>query len=258
MIQSTTTDLQDHLQTINEEMHLTSIAQAYEDTSIDEGDMQSERDCTIRCLEICTQVATVIEEHHFLIDGSNLDSPRAAGQATSDNDPKTPQNIVKDSLQSCRADIRSANAQLLDRLQHLSARICQDSANPLQTNLTEPLERERMMKEIESIRQCLKICMQASEEAEKIRVNMMEDVATAEDSRQVLVSTVGDLIAAQRVTAGARSLQCIGQMSDETLQLMSRTLPPLEVASTSKEARTFPEAQKQFGRTLGSKNVRTL
>lgn len=71
--------------------------------------------------------------------------------------------------------------------------------------------------------------MQASEKAEKIRVNIAEDVTTVEDSRQVLVSTVIDLITAHKVTAGARSLQCIRQMSDETIQQMSYThgIPPV-------------------------------
>lgn len=64
-----------------------------------------------------------------------------------------------------------------------------------------------MIKEIEGVRRCLDVCTQATDEAEKARTNIMEDIATAEDSRQVLVSTIRDLIAAHRVTAGARSLQ---------------------------------------------------
>jgi len=103
--------------------------------------------------------------------------------------------------------------------------------------------------------------MQASEEAEKVRVNIAEDITTAEDSQQVLVSTVGDLIAARRVDAGARSLQCIGQMSDETLQQMSRAhgVSPAESARPLTDSRhAVPNVQKRFGRTLGSNNVRTL
>ncbi|KAH7370316.1 hypothetical protein BKA65DRAFT_488159 [Rhexocercosporidium sp. MPI-PUGE-AT-0058] len=39
----------------------------------------------------------------------------------------------------------------------------------------------------------------------------------------VLVSTIGDLISARRVTAGVRSRQWLGQMSDETLQQLSHS-----------------------------------
>jgi hypothetical protein len=119
-----------------------------------------------------------------------------------------------------------------------------------------------MAEELESIRQCLNICMQASEEeAEKARVYILKGVTSAEDSRQVLVSIVGDLIAAHRVSAGARSLQCIEQMSDETLQQVTRThdVPPIEVARPPTEyRRAASDSQKQFGRTLGSNNVRTF
>lgn len=257
MIDSTTIDLQEHLHNIEEEMHSTSDIKRSRDFTIDEVAMRSERDCTIQCLDICTHVATVVEEQKALMDGSNLGSTASGGSKTSVNSHSRPYNIVEDSLQSCKSNIQSANAQLSKRLQHLSARLNSFSAHPLQANS----EHERMAEELESIRQCLNICMQASEEAEKVRVNILEDVTTAEDSRQVLVSTVGDLIAAHRVSAGARSLQCIGQMSDETLQQVSRTHGgmPIEVARSPTEyRRAASETQKQFGRTLGSNNVRTL
>lgn len=46
----------------------------------------------------------------------------------------------------------------------------------------------------------------------------------ADDGYQLLVSTVGDLISAKRVTIGSRSLQLFGQMSDTSLQQLSRDL----------------------------------
>jgi hypothetical protein len=255
MIQSTTIDLQEHLHNIDEEMHNTSDAKERQDLIVDETTLQSERDCTIRCLEICMHVDTVLEEQKLFVNNSKLGST-ASGSAH-----PAPQSIVENSLQSCRSNIQSANAELVKRLQHLSTRLGLGPADPLRAVPMNPSEHERMAEEFESIRQCLNICMQASEEAEKIRMNIVEDVTTAEDSRQVLVSTVGDLITARRVNAGARSLQCIGQMSDETLQQMSRIhgIPPVEVARPPTESHQVgSDVYKQFGRTLGSKNVRTL
>ena len=43
-----------------------------------------------------------------------------------------------------------------------------------------------------------------------------------DDGRQAIVSTIGDPISAKRITAGARSMQLMGQMSDESLQHFSR------------------------------------
>jgi hypothetical protein len=256
MIQSTTIDLREHLQNIDEEMHNTSDTKECQDHVIDEIAMQSERDCTIRCLEICMHVDTVLEEQKLFVDSGKLSS------TTSGSARSAPQNIMEKSLQSCRTNIQSANVELMKRLQYLTTRLGSISAgDPLRATTADPSEHKRMAEEFESIRQCLNICMQASEEAEKIRVNIVEDVTTAEDSRQVLVSTVGDLITARRVSAGARSLQCIGQMSDETLQQISRThgVLPVEVARPPTESQhTGSDIYKQFGRTLGSNNVRTL
>lgn len=117
-----------------------------------------------------------------------------------------------------------------------------------------------MVEEIKSVRQCLNICMQATDEAEKARINVMEDIATAEDSRQVLVSTIGDLIAAHRVTAGPRSLQAIGQMSDETLQHLSRTHGSPQTNADTSAGGSGPgrDTHSSTGRPLGRSNVRTL
>ena len=54
-------------------------------------------------------------------------------------------------------------------------------------------------------------------------MNVFEDISTADNSHQVLISTIGDLISARRVTAGARSRQWLGQMSDDSLQQMSQS-----------------------------------
>lgn len=91
---------------------------------------------------------------------------------------------------------------------------------------------------------CLEICMQ---------VNIVEDITTAEDSRQVLISFVGDLTTARRVDVGSRSLQYNGQMSDGTLQQMSRAhgIPPAEVAWSLTDFRNaVPDVRKKFGRTI--------
>jgi len=49
-----------------------------------------------------------------------------------------------------------------------------------------------------------------------------EDIEMADDGHQVIVATLGDLISAKRVTAGARSTQWLGQMSDASLQSLSK------------------------------------
>jgi hypothetical protein len=44
----------------------------------------------------------------------------------------------------------------------------------------------------------------------------------ADDGHQLIISTMGDLISARRVTVGSRSIQWLGQMSDTSLQQLSK------------------------------------
>ena len=83
-------------------------------------------------------------------------------------------------------------------------------------------EQKGLKVEMESLKQCLEVCAQASETTDHARVNEFQDVSAGDDSQQIIVSTIGDLISAQRVTAGARSAQWCGQMSDISIQQISR------------------------------------
>jgi hypothetical protein len=77
---------------------------------------------------------------------------------------------------------------------------------------------QKLIKERDTIAQGVKVCADASNLPKNSRVNVFEDVASLDDAQQVLVSTIGDLLNAKRISTGARSLQVLGQMSDETLQ----------------------------------------
>ena len=83
-------------------------------------------------------------------------------------------------------------------------------------------ERERVQAEKESIQQCLAICTEASEQADQFRTSVFEDVLAAQDAQQLIIATLGDLISAKRVTAEISATQWLGQMSDATLQQLSR------------------------------------
>jgi hypothetical protein len=153
--------------------------------------MKSGRDCTIRCLEICMQVNIVLKEQkHFMESGKP--SSTASG-----NSRLGSQDILANSLPSCQSDIKSASTELMRRMRYLSTRLGSDTVDPARGASFDPSERQRMAEVFESIHQCLKICMQASEKSERARVNIVEEITTAEDSWQVLASTVGDLITAR-------------------------------------------------------------
>jgi hypothetical protein len=107
-------------------------------------------------------------------------------------------------------------------LQDLDSKLAVLNSRPAQIPNSHTIEEERIREEMASVKQCLSICAEASERAQQERVNIFEDVSMADDGQQVIVSTLGDLILARRVTAGARSMQLMGQMSDESLQQLSQ------------------------------------
>jgi hypothetical protein len=161
MIQSTTTDLQGHLRNIDDEMHNVSIGREYQSPVIDDMAMQSERDCTMQCLEICMRLDAVIEEQKLSMNNGKLD-PTASGSSN-----PVPQRIIMDSLQSCKFNTQSANAELMKLLQYLSARLGSGTTDPLRASPSDPSEHERMTEEFENIRQCLNICMRLRKKQRK-------------------------------------------------------------------------------------------
>jgi hypothetical protein len=83
-------------------------------------------------------------------------------------------------------------------------------------------EQDQIQEKKDCIKQCLAICTHASKQVDQFQTNIFEDVSTAQDAHQVVISTLGDLVSARHITAGVRSTQWLGQMSDATLQQLSR------------------------------------
>jgi hypothetical protein len=67
---------------------------------------------------------------------------------------------------------------------------------------------------------------QAGEERDKmvdrVPTLVFEDVLAAEASCQIIISENGDSILARKVTSETRALQCLGQMSETTVQQLSQ------------------------------------
>ena len=133
-----------------------------------------------------------------------------------------PQIATTRTLESCKRGLGVTYSRLKVQLDDLNDRIAKMAQH--EDIVTEEYSDGQSSKEEleESIKQCLDICTKATEEVAQDRVNVFEDVNMAEDGHQILVSTIGDLISAKRITAGARSIQWLGQMSDASLQQLSQ------------------------------------
>ena len=105
------------------------------------------------------------------------------------------------------AELTMQRAYWNSKLQGLSSDLPADSE-----------DKANIQREINNIEEFIKLYSQLV----RLRVNMYEDVSIDDDSCQFIINTVGDLISAKNIKAGERSIQCVGHLSDESLQMMSK------------------------------------
>lgn len=234
-IEDTMSDLTERLRTVDEQLRL--LLERKADSTIESEaerySLRSEQESIQQCMSICTNVAAHIDLVRPGIVPTASTSNDRLMIATTDAASISVQRDTEHVLGRCKDDLSGLLSQLHDRLQDVAQR--QLTLLPQRTAPEEcDTEQHRLQEEIESIKQSLKICEEASQEAQPGRTNVFEDISMADDGHQVMVSTFGDLICARRVTAGARSLQWFGQMSDETLQQLSQNRSQVTFKQASK------------------------
>lgn len=251
MITNTTSDLEDRLQEINGRLQTLSLQGPIisDEDATERERIRQERSSTQQCLDICAQVYTHIDQVQ-LTSIENISTPSGAYQG-----PDTPldriapaRTITTDTIKACKDNITSATTRLKSHLEELNNIQQSLSAPPANSSSDRAVEQQRIQEQIDGIKQCLAICDQNSLKASQERINIFEDIVMAEDGKQVIVSTIGDLISAKRVTAGAGSMQVLGQMSDDSVQHLSR-----EHVRTLTEKSTKPQlGDRQFETRYGA------
>ncbi|KAL4772509.1 hypothetical protein BDW60DRAFT_38738 [Aspergillus nidulans var. acristatus] len=261
LIKITTTDLQERLDEIEDKLKSSCLPDK-PNVGIDHEEIQrieEERQSTTLCLEICKQVSGYLELYQFKRDDG-------AGQAASSpHDNKTQahskagiaRQIAQSSLTSCLQNMNAASARLQQHLNQLEASLQTTSGPPVSDQVT--CELQKIKEEKETISQCLTICSDASSLSESTRVNVFEEVTSMDDTKQVLVSTIGDLLNAKKITTGMRSLQLIGQMSDETVRHLSsqHNSPGEKVADIEQNDRDDFKSRYGTGRPLRNEMSQT-
>lgn len=224
MITNTTSDLEDHFQKIDNKLQTLSIQGTgiSNDDAIERQQMQEERDSTQKCLDICAEVSSHIDQ----LQPNAFINISAAYQVpvTTLSDLTSPQQVVSDTFKACRDNLANGTARLERRLQDINNRLQNLSLQPLDVSDERVTEQNQLQEEREYIKQGLDICAEASNQANQKHTNVWEDISTGDDVREFLVSTVGDLISARRITLGSGSVLVSGQMSDNSLQQLSQDL----------------------------------
>jgi Fungal N-terminal domain of STAND proteins len=255
MIKTTMSDLEDRLEIISKKLdsHVPASSRSGSDDN-ERKRITEEIESTNQCLNICTDVFTHINGIRPSIFTATYTPSMTEDFFVTNVVPISANFTTKQALESCNKTLDNQMKQLQSHLQELSLRL-EGLLSSEATDVEKSTERQRILDDFSSTQQSLDICLNASERASKDRLNIYSDVAVAEDSSQYIISTVGDLISAKNISAGARSLQCMGQLSDESLQKLVASPRPI---AESEEPQTQPGAKFErygAGYTLNKKQV---
>ncbi|KAK0368123.1 hypothetical protein CLIM01_14516 [Colletotrichum limetticola] len=205
MVHSTTQDLEDHLEDINERLSRLASNDMHSSqavtTNIDR--IQNERDSTEVCLQICANVQAHIDAMRLQpIPGS------PPFQGTSCQNLGHAIVITLSTLDHCKQVISDVSElhRHQDENKRRLARGTSEISLPTETDI------QSLRKELDSTKECLAICNAASQRAVK-GVHVLEDMSTGHDGQQLFVSTLGDLFNVKGASTGDRGIQFVGSVT---------------------------------------------
>lgn len=216
MIESTTDDLEAHLESINENLEKI-VSKNTSGSSTDAAELQlmeEERLSTQKCLEICQQLSNHIDQLQH--------SPKTGkDSAESDETCSVPERVTNEGLQECKESLLNTAEKLENHLKILMERIMTKSKTV--TNSEEVIEdMRRLQEEWETTRQCMHICSKAGARLDE-NSSTIENYATG-DAVQFMVSTNGTVIHGKNRGLGWRTRQVGGHLSEASLQQLSKDM----------------------------------
>jgi len=253
LIAQTTSDLEDHLQEI--EKRLDSLPSG---DTVSLGDaaererVQEEKESTKQCLAICAQFSQQVNQlrPNVFEDVSTADH-LVQVDVSSSTEFNSAKQVTDGMLREFQEKLSTTTSKLEDHLKGIDKTL---QSLPLGHPPKDTPEQKQLQEDLESIKQCLVICTQASEQANHVRTNNFEDVIAGDEAYQLIVATLGDLISAKRVNAGVGTTQWLGQMADATLQQLSgdRGLGSRHIRSSDRGVAGYGEVEARFGGRYGA------
>jgi len=219
MTRNATADLEDHLKSIDEKLESTFSRAADES----DGDatqmrqMQEERSSTQQGLAICAQLSAHIARVQPL-----LAADRGRGSTDARAMPSVvAEHITREGLEECQDTLSKTATRLEKHLKSIMDRLMAKS----KTALSSPeavADLGRLQEEWETARLCLDICSKANENMTKVTINVFENIKGDEEVLQFFASATGKIVHAKDISLGARGVQFGGQLSDASIQQISR------------------------------------
>ncbi|KNG88886.1 hypothetical protein ANOM_003678 [Aspergillus nomiae NRRL 13137] len=219
LIENTKYDLENHLQDIQAMLlssSETSVASVMDAVELQR--MEEERNSTQKSLDICHQFLAFITQTRANLLGESGLTLNDSHQPYSSATPNLSWLINAEGLNSTYKEVTSWRLRLLQHLYGFSKNVQAAPLGLLQPNNGQSSKQQSFQEEYKNTEALLAFCQQAEEAANGPRTHHFEDITTGDHSRQVIVTTLNDLISAKRIKSGHQSYQAVGQMSNESIQ----------------------------------------
>jgi hypothetical protein len=207
----------------------------YSEDAANSGPILQERDSTKQCLDICAQVSmhiTRVQPNVF----ENISIPADIDQApvTTLVGLISARQATNDALKACESTLSRATSRLQRHLEDVDSELHSLASESLIAPSQVGSEQEVLEAEVESTKRALAYMAKTAEDANSRIINVYEHLKLSDDCHTVIVSNIGQLISAKYISTGSRSTQWMGQMSDESIQSLTRTLPERNFTRDSK------------------------
>ena len=244
-------DLEDRLRELDEKLETFSNNASSVNTrgETEWRQIQEEKQSTEQCLVICAEFYEHIEKVGFQVE--TCSEPDRSNAGATVNRMCAAKQALGDLLGDFKSELATASIEfqnIIDRLDHQQNGL--PSIPPQWAHIYSEVtaEMQQIREERNSTAQCLTICADAAEQSEKIQSNIFEDISSGDDSQQFVISSIGQLITARRITTGSRSLLMLGQLSDDTIRQSSRDhVFSIKGISKQREATESDSFQRRYG-----------
>jgi hypothetical protein len=234
MIAGTSDKLEENLERLDESLESSLLPRrsASSGDPADSGPLLQERDSTKQCLDICAQVS----KHIAGVQPNVFEN--IAVPADSDQTPVTTliglisaRQATNDALMVCESTLSKTSSILERHLEEVDSELQSRASESSIASSEVDSGHGVLEEEVESTKHALAYMAKVAEDAKGI--NVYEHFKLKEEANTMIVSTIGQLISAKYVSAGVRATTLLGQVSDETVQSVTKSLPQRNLTTVS-------------------------
>ncbi|KAK5103205.1 hypothetical protein LTS08_004010 [Lithohypha guttulata] len=207
----------------------------------------AEAEHTKRCIQICEEAAENIAKLQFESDAVAPRHEDLPEQDTRSRAFTIADLMTKHSFERTKHDFLTTATQLKQTLEVNPGKRSGMCNNVGERASIGSDERRLLQATIDNLDAQIGYLNEARVRESSYRTNRWRDIEIAEDSRNALVSTIGDLLDINQLRIGPRSVSLMGQTSDESFQVFCRGMVPRQIEVKQEGAELPPSFATRWG-----------